>query len=661
MNIALFSDTYLPDINGVATSTNILKNELKKHGHQVLVVTTVLPYGSDYVDEDDYVLRLPGIDLKKLYGYRVSNVYSFKGMRELKDFSPDIIHIQTEFGIGIFGKIAGEILNVPVCYTYHTMWTDYSHYIAPSHMKNADNVAKKIIEKISKIYGDTCSELIVPSQKTADALRTYGISNSIHVVATGLQLEHFSRNNMNHAIMNKINSQYHLEDRFVVTFLGRIAPEKSVDLLIEAMQDVSQRNPKVCLMIVGGGPQLDELKELTRSFNLEHCVFFTGPKESSLVPSYYHVSDLFVSASITETQGLTFIEAMASGIPVLARYDKNLEGVIIDGENGYFFADKDDLVEKILSLAETDLTLLSENAVNDAMQYSSENFYKKIMDVYQKALSKHHYCYKVVSITPDKNNTSLVSFQFDHHQVMMNLSSQVIERYGLFVGQVVDREELDALKDQEQVALAYHQALKYLTYKDYTYSKMRKRLSDKGDFDDIQIDMTMDLLVQKNLIDDVEYTQNYFQKATRLGMGVQKIVYNLKKDGVSSFIIDEYLSTYSSDLEYEKAMEVVKKLYNENVARPPYALIQTIKNKLFNKGFSQDIVEKAIHDFDFEFPKEHTMNLLAKEYRRVYQRYKNRYDSRILKSKIITFLVQKGYEYADVIEIINELWEESDD
>ena len=135
MNIALFSDTYLPDINGVATSTHILKKELKKHGHHVLIVTTFLPHDSQYVDEDLDVLRLPGIDLKKLYGYRASNIYSFKGMKELKDFQPDIIHIQTEFGIGIFGKIAGEILNVPVCYTYHTMWADYSHYIAPGNIK----------------------------------------------------------------------------------------------------------------------------------------------------------------------------------------------------------------------------------------------------------------------------------------------------------------------------------------------------------------------------------------------------------------------------------------------------------------------------------------------------------------------------------------------
>lgn len=424
MNIALLSDTYLPDINGVATSTHILKNELKKHGHHVLVVTTILPNDSDYIDEDDMVLRLPGLDLKKLYGYRASNIYSFKGMKELKEFEPDIIHIQTEFGIGIFGKIAGEILNIPVCYTYHTMWADYSHYIAPGNIKAVDHAAKKIIEKISKIYGDSCSELIVPSQKTADALREYGISNSINVIGTGLQLDKFSVKNKNQKVMNDIIKEYQLENKFVVTFLGRVAPEKSVELLIEAMQDIYSKNHQICLMIVGGGPQLEELQELTKELQLTHCVYFTGPKEADLVPSYYHVSDLFVSASITETQGLTFIEAMASGIPALARYDKNLEGVILDGRNGFFFEDKADLTQKILELAQTDLSQLSMHAVEDAMQYSSENFYKKIMNTYRKALSKHHYCYKVVSWCQIK--AKLIRFLFN--LIIIKLCSLFLHR-----------------------------------------------------------------------------------------------------------------------------------------------------------------------------------------------------------------------------------------
>ncbi|MCD8028888.1 MAG: RecX family transcriptional regulator [Erysipelotrichaceae bacterium] len=656
MNIAIFSDTYLPDINGVAMSSHILKNELVKHGHHVLVVTTQLPENSRYIDEKDYILRLPGLDLKNLYGYRASSIYSFKGMQEIKDFEPNIVHIQTEFGIGIFGKIVGEILNIPVIYTYHTMYADYSHYINPINNKTVDNATKSIIEKISKIYGDSCSELIVPSQKTAEALKKYGISKNMHVIPTGLELDRFHV--FNEENVHKIKDMYHLHHHFILTFLGRIASEKSVDMIIEAMPDIIKQNDNIRFMIVGDGPQLDDLKQLSQQLNMDDYIIFTGSKSPSDVPDYYHASSLFISASTSETQGLTYIEAMACHVPVLARYDKNLEEVIIEGKNGYFFNNQKELINRVISLSQMDLSLLSEHAYGIALQYSSEVFYKRIISVYSKSLLNHHYCYKVVSIELYNQNHYNVAFQFDNHQVILTLSKQVIDRYGLSIGQVVGREELDALKDQEQVDKAYHLALKYLTYKDYTYTNMKQKLKEKGNFDDIQIDITMELLVNKGLIDDMAYTRNYFEKSTKLGWGINKIIYNLKSQGVSPFVIDEFLVDYPVETEYDKAVEIIQKLYQENTTKPKYALIQNIKNKLFNKGFSQEIVEQATNDFDFVFPKENTMKLLNKEYERVYKRYKNRYDHRTLKSKIITFLVQKGYEYDDVIELMSEVWED---
>lgn len=652
MNIALFSDTYLPDINGVASSTHILYQELKKHGHHVLVVTTILPNGSDYSDEDDHVLRLPGLDLKKMYGYRAANIYSIKGMEEIKEFHPDIIHIQTEFGIGIFGRIAGEILNVPVCYTYHTMWSDYSHYISGS-FKPIDYAAKKIIEKISVIYGDTCAELIVPSNKTAEALKSYGLENEINVVPTGLILDDFALKNKNEELVQKVREEYHLENKFVVTFLGRIAPEKSIDLLLYAFRKIKNINENLILMIVGGGPQLEELKQMAIDLDIDDVVIFTGPKESQLVPSFYHASHLFVSASLSETQGLTFIEAMASGIPVLARFDKNLEDVIIDGRNGYFFNDEDDLVDKILELSSSDVSELSMHAIEDSHKYGSDNFYKNVMKVYEKAVDEKNYCYRVDSIVKD-DGYYLVTFVFDNHQVYIRLSKAIIERYALTIGDVIDREQLEALKDSEQVDIAYHQALKYLTYKDYSYLMMKQKLASKGDFSDLQIEMTLDLLMQKNLIDDYEYTRNYLQKANRLSIGINKAVDNLKKDGVSPFVIDECLEVYSSEMEYEKALSLIQKLFDENTARSPKALVQNIRNRLFNKGFSQNVVDQAINDFSFDIPKSHTKMLLKKEYDKVYKRYSKKYEGSVLKNKMITFLIQKGYDYEDIVEV----WEE---
>lgn len=659
MNIAIFSDTYLPDINGVAISTQILYNELVKHGHHVLIVTTQLPENSVYDDANNYILRLPGKDLKNLYGYRASSIYSFKGMKEIKDFEPNIVHIQTEFGIGIFGKIVAEILNIPIIYTYHTMYADYSHYINPLNNKAVDSATKNIIEKISKIYGDTCSELVFPSEKTAQALMQYGITKKMHVIPTGLELDRFKFPNEDH--INKIKDQYHLNGHFVITSIGRIASEKSVDMIIKSMPSIIFQNNNIRFMIVGDGPQLKSLKQLSQDLNLDEYIIFTGSKSPAEVPDYYHASSLYISASTSETQGLTYIEAMACHVPVLARYDKNLENVIIDGKNGYFYKNEDELINKIVSMSQMDLSTLSMNAYNTALKYSSEVFYEKIISVYQKSLLNHHYCYKVVSIELDAHNKYNVAFQFDNHQVILTLNKQVVDRYGLSIGQVVDREELDALKDQEKVDKAYHLALKYLTYRDYTYVNMQQKLKENGDFDDIQIDMTMELLVNKNLINDMEYTRSYFQKSTKLGWGMNKIIYNLKNQGVSPFVIDEFLADYPIETEYDKAIEIIQKLYEENTTKPKYMLIQNIKNKLFNKGFSQEIVEQATNDFDFVFSKERTMNLLKKEYDRVYKRYKNRYDHSALKNKIITFLLQKGYEYNDVVELMNEVWEDTYD
>ncbi|MEE0965856.1 MAG: hypothetical protein U0L85_02255, partial [Bacilli bacterium] len=125
-------------------------------------------------------------------------------------------------------------------------------------------------------------------------------------------------------------------------------------------------------------------------------------------------------------------------------------------------------------------------------------------------------------------------------------------------------------------------------------------------------------------------------------------------DGVSPFVIDECLEVYSSEMEYEKALSLIQKLFDENTARSPKALVQNIRNRLFNKGFSQNVVDQAINDFSFDIPKSHTKMLLKKEYDKVYKRYSKKYEGSVLKNKMITFLIQKGYDYEDIVEV----WEE---
>lgn len=654
MRIAIFSDTYMPYINGVATSSYILRNELMKLGHEVVVVTSELPSDSDYDEDDELILRVPGLELQMIYGYRACSVYSFKGMRELKRLNIDIIHVQTEFGIGIFGRIAGEALNVPVVYTYHTMWIDYSHYVNPANIKTIDSVVKKAIARISKFYGDNCTELIVPSLKTKEALETYGLKNkNIYIIPTGLELETFDPNNKNQNQIDQIKKEYNLEDKFVITFLGRIAPEKSIEVVIEAIKEVVAKQSNVVCLIVGGGPQLDELKELVKEEGIEDFIIFTGPKPAPMVPSFYHASDLFVSASISETQGLTYIEAMASGVPVIARHDEQLEDIIDDGVNGFFFYQSEELPGLLLDVMNKNLDSVKEKALEKSQDFSSKVFASKVLEVYENAIKSKLYTYTLNSIIPTKNNKNEVIFTIDDVSVSLELADNIIEEYDLKIDKVIDREEFDALKDLEQVSRAYNKALKYLAYKDYTYSQMHKKLMDSGDYDDTQLDATMQLLVEKNLINDESYTINYLKRCTKLGIGLNKAIYNLRSNGIDGELIDNCLEELNGDEEYIGAKHLIETYYKSNLTSLSHkAILNKVRQKLFIKGFTHDAIDRAMEDYEFTYNQDNERQAVEKEFVKLYMRHSKKLKGNDLKNKLIDTLLKKGYNYDVIKEVI---------
>lgn len=662
MKIALFSDTYLPDINGVATSTHILRNELIKLGHDVMVVTSELPSDSNYEDDfDSNILRVPGLEIQALYGYRACNIYSFKGMREIKRFKPEVIHVQTEFGIGIFGRIAGEYLDIPVVYTYHTMWVDYSHYVNPMNSETVDSVVKKVIKKISNLYGNKCEELIVPSQKTKDALIHYGLTQkNIYIIPTGLELDRFDINNKNEEICHELIQKYDLEGQFVLTFLGRIAPEKSIDVIINALKEVIKVNDNIKCLIVGDGPQLEELKKSVENDIINKYIVFTGPQSGDYVPAHYHISDMFISASLSETQGLTYIEAMASNIPVIARFDDQLEKVIEHNKNGFFFRDEDELPGLILKAMEMDLSQMKECALEKAKEYSGETFARKVIDVYKDAILIKNYSYTVKSIFPVKNMKNEIVFSYAENEstVSLELTDKIIDEFGIEKGKVFNREEFDALKDLEQISRAYNKALRYLTVKDYTYSQMKKKLMDKGDFDDTQLDATLDLLCEKNLINDRLYTINYLKRCTRIGIGLNKAVYHLRNYGVDSEIIDSCLEELDNE-EYVSATRLIDSYFTKNNSNSYKNMQKKIKEKLYVKGFTNETIEKAMSDYDFEYDDEKEKMALEKDVDKAIARYSKKLSGNELKNKLIDTLLRKGYNYDDIKDIL--IAKENDD
>lgn len=385
MNVALFSDTYPPEINGVATSTFNLRKTLLAHGEKAIVVTTN-PF-SNKVTYEDGVLRIPGLDVKKLYNYRMSSFYSPEGMKIIERFKPDIVHCQTDAGIGIFGTIVASKFHCGMVYTFHTCLEDYAYYITHGHF---DRAARHIIRFYFKGQSIRFSEFIAPSDKIKDYLRSIQIDSSVSVIPTGIELDRFSNRNRNEEDVAMLKAKLGIApDDFVILSLGRIAKEKSIDVLLRGYAKFlrSPQQKRTKFLIIGWGPAENELKELAGRLGIDDSVIFGGACKPDETQRYYHLGDCFASASITETQGLTFMEAMAAELPVLARYDDNLIGTIKEGETGFFFNDEDDFAEKLaflIDLPSDKRKKIIDNALNAIDPYSMERFYRNVMEVYRR-------------------------------------------------------------------------------------------------------------------------------------------------------------------------------------------------------------------------------------------------------------------------------------
>ena len=232
MNIALFTDTFTPEINGVVSSIVTLKTELERHGHNVYVVTTHSNLLE--VEYKDNVLRLPGIELKQLYGYILTSPIHFTCLNKIKEMNLDLIHAHTEFGVGIFARIISRYLSIPLVSTYHTTYEDYTHYVNKFNLESVEKAAKKAVSTYSKIAAESSVEVISPSAKTKEMLLRYGIKRSIHVIPTGLDVSRFDQDKKNEQAVAQIKKEFGFsESDTVVLFMGRLAKEKAVDLVID--------------------------------------------------------------------------------------------------------------------------------------------------------------------------------------------------------------------------------------------------------------------------------------------------------------------------------------------------------------------------------------------------------------------------------------------
>ena len=293
-------------------------------------------------------------------------------MKILKGIDADILHVNSDFSIAQIAYLYKRHSKAALVYTYHTMYEDYTYYITKGFM---DRTAKWIIRQYSLATCDKANVVISPSHKTLNYLRKIGVTKYIGVIPTGIDTTRFINYQCDENRKREFFEQHNIpSDAKIMLSLGRVAKEKGIDELLENYKDLCEIRNDVYFVIVGNGPDIDHFKKKAVELGVADKTKFIGAVPYSDIDFYYSIGHVFVNASVSETQGLTYLEAMASKKIILAKYDSNLTELIVDGQNGFFYERYD-----------TYYNVMVKNMIESVDKLSLKNFYTNIMEVYEKA------------------------------------------------------------------------------------------------------------------------------------------------------------------------------------------------------------------------------------------------------------------------------------
>ncbi|MBD7895323.1 glycosyltransferase family 4 protein [Limosilactobacillus sp. Sa3CUN2] len=347
MKIGLFTDTYFPQVSGVATSIKTLRDELIAQGHQVYIFTTTDPKAK-HDDEENGIYRFPSIPFVSFTDRRIAVRGAFRAIKIAEKLQLDVVHNQTEFSLGVMGKVVARHLNIPCLHTYHTMYQDYLHYIANGHI-----LKPKDVGKLAHLYLHNISGVVAPSERVLETMRAYKVDAPIRIIPTGINLRVYGQRDSVEA-KNKLRAKWGYQpDTPLLLSLSRLAFEKNIHTLIEAMPDILAKKPDAQLLIVGDGPARETLERQVRQLYLTDHIQFAGQISNDDVHHYYQMADVFVSASDSESQGLTYDEALASDLPIVVMRSVYTDELIDDPAIGVSFQKRIDLVNGVLHYLNT--------------------------------------------------------------------------------------------------------------------------------------------------------------------------------------------------------------------------------------------------------------------------------------------------------------------
>jgi glycosyltransferase involved in cell wall biosynthesis len=379
MNIMMMSNVYTPFVGGVRRSVETLTSELRKKGHRVLIVTP--DFEKEPPDEPD-VIRVPAIH--HYNGSEFSVQIPLPGLLHaaLKNFTPDIIHSHHPFMLGDTALRISAEFDTPIVFTHHTFYENYTHYV-----KKNSSLLKTFIKTLATEYANLCNLVIAPSKSVADTLHKRGVSSPMKILPTGIDIDAFRTGNR-----RLIRTKYAIPDEaFVLGFVSRIAPEKNIRFLSAAIKDVMRGEPRAYFLVVGNGPSVPALGNYFSRHGLSSRLVMTGILQGQELIDAYHAMDLFVFASQTETQGLVLVEAMASGIPVVAVEGPAIKDVIVDFKNGRIVSDKVahfiNACNWYIRLNDSKQKQIIRAAVATAQIFSKEYYGRSVLNEYQQLIN----------------------------------------------------------------------------------------------------------------------------------------------------------------------------------------------------------------------------------------------------------------------------------
>ena len=376
MRIGMFSDSYRPYTSGVVRSVETFTSELNKMGHEVFI------FAPNYPDceEEQGVYRFFSIQAPTNKEFTLALPFSFSLSTKIKKLKLDVIHIHSPFLLGRLGARWARRLGIPLVFTYHTLYDKYLHYVPLGQ-----NITKGITQRMTVDFCNQCDRVIVPTGVIKNLLVEKGVNTTIEVVPTGINTGDFKN-----ADKKWLRTKYNITpETKILLFVGRLGQEKNITFILDSFQQIAQSNPDTVLILVGSGSEEENLANRVAELNLTDKVIFTGRLSKEDTIKSYVGADIFVFASVTETQGLVIAEAKAAGLPVVAVDAFGVSEMVKNGKDGYLLPlDLDQYTTCIKKLLDDNRhrEILGKKAIINAEELSSKNCTIKLTQVYASLL-----------------------------------------------------------------------------------------------------------------------------------------------------------------------------------------------------------------------------------------------------------------------------------